>query len=103
MDEHGRSLVRKLEGKPFVIVGVNSDTSRDNVKEALAKQKITWRSFWDGGSTNGPIQNQWNVQAYPTMYLIDHHGIIVGRPYPFGDGAELIERMVKEAAAAQQK
>src|SRR2546423_1275269 len=97
MDEHGRSLVKKLEGKPFVIVGVNSDPDRDLVKARSAKKGPPWRSFWDGGSTNGPIQNLWNVQHYPTMYLINHKGIIVEQSYPIGKGLELIERTVREA------
>ena len=97
MDEHGRSLVKKLEGKPFVIVGVNSDSDRDRVKAMSAKKGPPWRSFWDGGSTNGPIQNLWNIQGYPTMYLINHKGVIVARTYPVGEGIELIERTVREA------
>ena len=103
MHEHGRSLVKKLQGKPFVIVGVNSDSNRDKVKQYLAKEKTGWRSFWDGGSTEGPIQSKWNIQAYPTMYLIDHNGGIVGRTFPIRKGAELIERTVAEADAALQK
>ena len=102
MHAHGRSLVTKLQGKPFEIVGVNSDSDRDKVKQHLAKEKSAWRSFWDGGSTEGPIQTQWNIQAYPTMYLIDHNGIIVGRTYPLGEGAELIERTVNEAAKGKR-
>ena len=103
MHEHGRSLVKKLEGKPFVIVGINSDSDRAKVKELSAKKGPPWRSFWDGGSINGPIQNQWNIQAWPTMYLIDHEGVIVGRTYPIGEGATLIERTVKEAESAEPK
>ena len=95
--------MKKLDGKPFVIVGVNCDPDRAKVKELSAKKGPSWRSFWDGGSTNGPIQNQWNVQGWPTMYLIDHNGIIVERTYPIGDGVELIERTVKAAERARQK
>jgi len=89
--------MKKLEGKPFVIVGVNSDPDREKVKAMAAKKGPPWRSFWDGGSTNGPIQNQWNIQSYPTMYLIDHKGFIVARTYPIEDGIELIERTVRKA------
>ena len=103
MHEHGRSLVKKLAGKPFIIVGVNSDSNREKVKEMSAKQGPAWRSFWDGGSKDGPIQIQWNIQAYPTTFLIDHNGMIVGKTYPIGEGVELIERTVKEAEAMLQK
>jgi hypothetical protein len=82
------------------IVGVNSDTDRAKAKELSAKKGPPWPSFWDGGSTNGTIQNQWNIQSYPTMYLIDHKGVIIGQTYPIGEGAALIERTVKEAESA---
>lgn len=103
MHEHERSLVKKLAGKPFAIVGVNSDADRSKVKELSAKKGPPWRSFWDGGSTNGPIQAQWNIQGYPTMYLIDPKGVIVGRIYPIDDWVELIERTVKDAEAVGRK
>ena len=72
MYPHERSLVKKLADKPFALVGVNSDKDRDELKEVLAKEEITWRSFWDGGSTDGPIAGRWNVRGWPTVYLIDH-------------------------------
>ena len=103
MHEHGRSLVKKLQGKPFVIVGVNSDSDRARVKQYLGRDAVSWRSFWDGGSTDGPIQSQWNIQAYPTIYLIDHNGVILGRTYPVGAGIEIIERAVNDAEAAVRK
>ncbi|HVC92940.1 MAG TPA: TlpA disulfide reductase family protein [Pirellulales bacterium] len=90
-----RSLVKKFEGKPFAVVGVNSDANRETIKDVIAIENITWRSFWDEGAQRGPIHSQWNINGWPTMYLIDHKGTIVGR-----DAAdELIERTVQEAEA----
>jgi hypothetical protein len=76
MYPHERSLVKKLEGKPFVLLGVNSDGDKGTLKKRMAEEHITWRSWWDGGDTNGPIANQFNVQGWPTLYVIDHRGII---------------------------
>ena len=95
--------MKKFNGKPFAIVGVNSDSSRDMVKELTAKEKITWRSFWDAGSPQGPIQCQWNINAWPTMYLIDHNGVIVERFHFRSDLEEFIAQKVKKAEAALQK
>jgi hypothetical protein len=103
MHEHGRSLVKKLEGKPFVIVGVNCDPDRAKTKATMAKKGPSWRSFWDGGSVNSAIQSQWNIQAYPTMYLIDHKGVIIGQAMPMGEGVAVIERAVKDAESAKMK
>ena len=52
MYPHERSLVKRLEGKPFALLGVNSDT-KDRVRQAMKKENITWRSWWDGGNTEG--------------------------------------------------
>ena len=75
MYPHERSLVQRLQGKPFAIVGVNSDSDRDHIKQRLTEENITWRSFWNNG-TNGPIALKWNVFSWPTTYVIDAKGVI---------------------------
>ena len=37
---------------------------------------MAWRSWWDGGSTRGPIASQYFVTGWPTIFVIDHQGII---------------------------
>ncbi len=76
MYPHERSLVSQLAGKPFVILGVNSDGSQEKLKKTMENEDITWRSWWDGGSTDGPIATRWNVQDWPTLYLLDGNGVI---------------------------
>jgi hypothetical protein len=103
MYPHERSLVSKLAGKPFVLLGVNSDSDREALKQVLVKENITWRSFWNGGSTKGPISRDWKIEGWPTLFLIDHKGVIrqkyLGSP---GDGAldQAIEGLLKEAGAS---
>jgi len=85
MYPHERSLVKKLADKPFVLLGVNSDTDLMELKKVLDEEQITWRSFWNGKEgTGGPISTDWNVHGWPTLYIIDHKGIIrhkfVGSP-----------------------
>jgi hypothetical protein len=86
MYPHERSLVKKLEEKPFVLLGVNSDGDKDKLKERMKEEKITWRSWWDGGDTNGPIASKFKVHGWPTLYIVDHRGVIrhkfVGFPGP---------------------
>ena len=73
---HERSLVKRLADKPFVLLGVNSDDNRDEVKKVVEKNQLTWRSWWDGGSTDGPIQTAFNVSHWPSIYVLDHRGVI---------------------------
>jgi hypothetical protein len=76
MYPHERSLVKRLEGQPFALLGINSDRDREALKKVMKKQGITWRSFWNGGGTGGPISSAWNVRAWPTIYVLDHKGVI---------------------------
>lgn len=75
MYPHERSLVKRLEDKPFALLGINSDP-KDVVKKAMKDENLTWRSWWDGGDTRGPIASAWNVRAWPTIYILDHKGVI---------------------------
>jgi hypothetical protein len=75
MIPHERSLVKRLEGEPFALIGVNTDDDREKVKSRSEKDQVTWRSFYDG-STGGPICQEWKVNSFPTIYVIDHEGTI---------------------------
>lgn len=101
MFPHERSLVKKMVGKPFALVGVNSDRDRIALKPTLEKEHITWRSFWNGEEgTRGPISSKWNVQGWPTLYVLDQKGKVrykwLGSP---GEHVmdDAIEKLVKEA------
>jgi hypothetical protein len=100
MYPHERSLVQVMENKPFVLLGVNSDPSKDFLKKVIADEKMTWRSWWDGGSTSGPIATKWNIHGWPTLYVVDHKGIIrhkwLGSP---GEATmdKALEKLVKAA------
>jgi hypothetical protein len=77
MYPHERSLVKKLAGKPFALIGVNSDGDREKLKDVLEEENISWRSFWNGPEgTRGPISKAWNVSAWPTIYVLDGEGKI---------------------------
>jgi hypothetical protein len=79
MYPHERSLVKRLADRPFALIGVNSDQDREALKKVLDKEQITWRSFWNGGSTSGPISDAWKVHGWPTIYILDANGVIRGR------------------------
>ena len=75
MYPHERSLVQRMEGKPFVLLGVNSDPKK-NILEAMKRENITWPFFWDGGNTNGPIAKKYKVEGWPTIFVLDGNGVI---------------------------
>ena len=73
--ERQRDLAARLEGRPFAIVGVNSDEDRARARETKASQRMRWRSWWDG-KVGGPIAGAWNVRLWPTFFIIDARGVI---------------------------
>ncbi len=75
MYPHERSLVKRLANQPFVLIGINSDP-KARLRTAMKNNNITWRSFWDGGKTGGPIASAWGVRSWPTIYVVDDRGVI---------------------------
>jgi len=94
MYPHERSLVKKMEGKPFVLIGVNSDQTRAIAKQATVTEKLTWRSFY-AGQGGGEAAKTYQVQGWPSLFLIDHKGVIkqkwVGSP-----GNEVLDKAVEK-------
>ena len=101
MYPHERSLVKRLAGRPFALLGINSDADREKLKETMKREQITWRSWWDGGSTQGPIATKWNVRGWPTVYVLDHRGVIRGKEINGTALDRLIDRLVAEAEKAR--
>jgi hypothetical protein len=96
MYPHERSLVTRLAGKPFVLLGVNSDRDRDELKKVLEKEQITWRSWYDGGGMSGPIATRWNVHGWPTVYVLDADGVIRYRDLGEKQLDEAVDRLLRE-------
>ena len=77
MYPHERSLVKRLKDKPFALLGINSDKDKAKLKKRMQEENITWRSFWCGPiGTRGRIPSQWGVGRWPTIYILDHKGVI---------------------------
>jgi thiol-disulfide isomerase/thioredoxin len=95
-----REIVERLKDKPFVLIGVNSDADKTKLKDIVAKEKITWRSFWCGDKgTNGEIPTAWNVRGWPTIYIIDHNGVIRANHGTDKSMESVIDRLISEADA----
>ena len=102
MFPHERSLVKRLENRPFALIGVNSDQSKDKLKEQNEKQQITWRSFWNGGSTSGPISTAYRVQSWPTIYVLDAQGVIRYRNVREQAMDQAVDELLKELEASKK-
>jgi len=98
MYPHERSLVEQMKDRPFGIVGVNSDRDLEKIRQRVTEEEITWRSFWNGPEgTRGPISLRWNVRGWPTVFVIDHEGIIRHQSHGGSEMDRAIQEWVKAA------
>ena len=93
-----RAMVARLDPGAFLLVSVNSEPSKvlAELKEAWTTEGNTWRCLLDG-DWEGPIQKAWNIQQFPTVYLIDARGIIRGKDLPGKDLDDAIAALLAEA------
>ena len=95
--------MKKLEEKPFALLGVNTNNSEaKKLKEVMDREKLNWRSF----VTQETITDEWNNPGTPMYYVIDHRGVI--RSKWLGDAGEkvideAIEKLVNEAERDARK
>jgi hypothetical protein len=97
MIPHERSLVTKMQGRPFALLGVSADDSREELQQTMQKRDVTWRNWWDGAGT---IQTEYGVEAYPTLVLIDARGVVrhLNQGAPKAEDLErAIDQLVAEA------
>ena len=98
--------MKDLDGKPFALIGVNTNSYKaDKLKEVMDKEKLSWRTFADPRGEKdegfqGRICSQWNLEGTPTLYILDHKGVIrhrwLGSP---GDKVidDMLAKLIKEA------
>ena len=70
-----KALVQRHAGRPFAIVGVNTDRDKEQYRQQLGEYGVTWQSAWQG-STQGPIPTEWGIDSYPTVFVLDQDHVI---------------------------
>lgn len=92
---HEKEIVRKNAGKPFVMLGINSDQTVASLKKTMADKGVDWPVIWGGPASNHPIARAWEVTGWPTVVVLDHEGIV---RYKNVRGQEL-ERAIEDLIA----
>ena len=79
------ALNKQLEKKGGAVVGINSftldgdKTAISDAKNILAKKGVTYKNIWfDSKSKAGEFTS--GLYSYPTTYVVDKNGNIVGEP-----------------------
>ncbi len=68
-----KELALKMEGRSFVLLGVNNDQAKADALRGLQREKVKWSSWYD--STRS-IASKWGIAAFPEFILIDANGIV---------------------------
>jgi len=75
---HEKALVQRMKDRPFALIGINSDGGAKKCREITKREEIPWLNVPDG-TPGGPIATAWNVQEWPTIYVLDAKGVIRSR------------------------
>jgi thiol-disulfide isomerase/thioredoxin len=100
---HERQLAARFANSPFVLVGVNADGDKKAAGKAIEEHGISWRSFSCGpDGPDGEIPTAWNITAWPTVYVIDHRGVIRAKD-PDSDTTDRLLHKLTALAEAMKK
>jgi peroxiredoxin len=71
-----RAMLKRMEGQPFVMLGINSGDSPETLRRLRANGDVTWRFWVDGKLEESKISKNWNVRGWPTIVVLDRNGVI---------------------------
>jgi len=94
MIPHEKELVKKLEGKPFTLISISADAKKETLTKFLEKTPMPW-THWHNGSTGGILED-WEVQFFPTIYVLDHKGVIRYKNVRGKAMDEAVEKLLKD-------
>jgi len=71
-----QKLHRRFKDKNFVMVAINSQETDTQVKSFLNKYKLSFTALLD---SSGEVGTWFDVNAFPTTFVVDKEGRIIGR------------------------
>ena len=94
-----------MRDKPFALIGVNINChDPKTLKEVMDKEQLNFRSFTDTplGDGLGVIGSAWNLFGTPTVFVLDHKGVIRYRHMGIPDRKAIdgvLKELIREAEA----
>jgi thiol-disulfide isomerase/thioredoxin len=92
---HLEKIYHKYKGKDFTVLGISNDDEAE-WREAMAMDKQSWKQGYKAEMLNtedqtiasgefilSPLERRLNVQAFPTLILLDPEGKIIFRGYEY--------------------
>ncbi len=93
-----KSIAKKFEGQPLVVLSVSLDTDEQRWKDFIASHEMTWPQYRDAGFA-GPMAKSFGVEAIPHTFTVDADGVL--QDEHIGD-ADIEGKLKKLIARAQQ-
>jgi RNA polymerase sigma factor (sigma-70 family) len=90
-----RSLVDRMEGRPFALLCVNVDTDKETLLNSIKDGEVTWRCWWEPGE-DGLNRRRWMVNEISSVFVIDQSGIIQGKEVEGKALEALVERLLDQ-------
>ncbi len=98
-----------MKDKPFALIGVNINCyDPKKLKEVMDKEQLNFRSFTDtaDGEGLGVISSAWNLIGTPTLFVVDHKGVIRYRGLGIPNEKvidEVLNKLIEEAEGNDKK
>jgi len=72
-----KDMIQKYKDSPsFSILGVSLDKDPASVKRTVGVQKLTWPQLFEGQGHDSPTAKAFQIQATPSLALVDSDGIL---------------------------
>lgn len=92
-----------MEGRPFALVGVNSDDSVETANEAVKKNELNWRSFQNERKDAPAIADDWKIEGWPTIVVMNSKGIIKYRGHDGEMATEIAAKLVAKLEKGEKE
>jgi hypothetical protein len=90
--------VERYQDRPFALIGVNLDPQDPRSRQFQQDGSVTWRCFRDDSNDIGAL---YGVHTIPTVYVIDHKGVVRFKAHIAPSEKELDE-LIADAEAGRQ-
>jgi hypothetical protein len=83
-----------MAGRPFALIGVNSDPELEKAQAAVKKNELNWRSFQNERQDLAAISEDWAVQGWPTVIVMDAKQNIMYRGHDGHEATKIAQQLV---------
>jgi len=69
---------KKYHDQGFEVIGVSVDSDKQGLLDTVKQEGFPWPQYFDGKGIDNEIASKYDIEIFPTLWLIDKKGIRVG-------------------------